>query len=390
MPNETIFLYGQGGAGNHGCEAIVRSTAQLLAPARLTVFSHNPEQDVQFGLDAICDIRPMTNKFDPARRSLKSMRYNLYKNILKNEQAAFDYYNGPVVSAARPGRRFLSVGGDVYCYDSWRAAAKLNDRLLARGAKLVLWGASVEPAALAADAALRAELARFSLITARETLSYTALREVNPNTVLVCDTAFALTPSAVALPKGFVPGKTVGVNVSPLVQGAGKNALVTENYAALIEWTLAHTEHTVALIPHVTWVDVNDLAPLTALYERYRATGRVVLVGAEYNCCQLKYLIAQCCAFVGARTHATIAAYSSGVPTLVCGYSVKARGIAQDLFGAGENYVVPVQSLTAPAQLADAFAALYAEKEAVAERLKAKIPAYLGRLDAAKAALAKV
>ena len=118
MPDETIFLYGQGGAENHGCEAIVRSTAQLLAPARLTVFSHHPAQDRRFGLDTVCDIRPMTNAFDPARRSIKSIRYHFYKNILKNEQAAFDYYNGPVVSAARPGRLFLSVGGDVYCYDS--------------------------------------------------------------------------------------------------------------------------------------------------------------------------------------------------------------------------------------------------------------------------------
>lgn len=49
--------------------------------------------------------------------------------------------------------------------------------------------------------------------------------------------------------------------------------------------------------------------------------------------------------FIGARTHATIAAYSSLVPTLVVGYSVKARGIARDLFGTEKNYVLPVQLL---------------------------------------------
>lgn len=60
---------------------------------------------------------------------------------------------------------------------------------------------------------------------------------------------------------------------------------------------------------------------------------------------ELKGIIAQCRFFIGARTHATIAAYSSGIPTLVVGYSVKARGIAKDLFGKEDGYVIPVQLL---------------------------------------------
>ena len=46
------------------------------------------------------------------------------------------------------------------------------------------------------------------------------------------------------------------------------------------------------------------------------------------NCMVIKGYISRCELFIGARTHATIAAYSTGVPTLVLGYSVKARGIA--------------------------------------------------------------
>ena len=51
-------------------------------------------------------------------------------------------------------------------------------------------------------------------------------------------------------------------------------------------------------------------------------TGRVLLVG-DHNCMELKGFIGRCRFFVGARTHATIAAYSSCVPTLAAGYSVK-------------------------------------------------------------------
>jgi polysaccharide pyruvyl transferase WcaK-like protein len=37
--------------------------------------------------------------------------------------------------------------------------------------------------------------------------------------------------------------------------------------------------------------------------------------------------------FIGARTHATIAALSSGVPTLSLSYSNKSKGINRDIFG---------------------------------------------------------
>ncbi len=58
---------------------------------------------------------------------------------------------------------------------------------------------------------------------------------------------------------------------------------------------------------------------------------------SKYNAKELKGYISRCRAFVGARTHSTIAAYSTGVPTLAIGYSVKARGIAKDLFGTEET-----------------------------------------------------
>jgi len=45
--------------------------------------------------------------------------------------------------------------------------------------------------------------------------------------------------------------------------------------------------------------------------------------------------------FAGARTHSTIAALSSGVPTLSFAYSIKARGINRDLFGHTEYCMGP-------------------------------------------------
>ena len=79
------------------------------------------------------------------------------------------------------------------------------------------------------------------------------------------------------------------------------------------------------------------------------------------------------------QVHATIAAYSSCVPTLVVGYSVKARGIAKDLFGSWENYVLPVQTLEKKEDLTEAFLWLQKQEEAIRSRLTAEMPGYRER-----------
>lgn len=50
-----INLYYHGGSANHGCEAIVRSTAKILnVPLRL--FTTSPEEDIRYELDQVVDI----------------------------------------------------------------------------------------------------------------------------------------------------------------------------------------------------------------------------------------------------------------------------------------------------------------------------------------------
>ena len=133
----------------------------------------------------------------------------------------------------------------------------------------------------------------------------------------------------------------------------------------------------------------NDLKPLERLYNDFAHSNRVVLLG-DYNCNQLKGFIARCRFFVGARTHATIAAYSSGVPTLVLGYSVKSKGIAKDLFGTYEKYVLPVQSLSDPYELTEHFKWIFEQETAIREHLANVLPEYVSKAYIAKAALEKL
>ena len=84
---------------------------------------------------------------------------------------------------------------------------------------------------------------------------------------------------------------------------------------------------------------------------------------------------------------ATIAAYSTGVPTLVVGYSVKARGIARDLFGTEDGYVLPVQQLRESDELTRAFVRLYEKRDAIRAHLNKTLPGYIARADEARKAL---
>ena len=179
------------------------------------------------------------------------------------------------------------------------------------------------------------------------------------------------------LSNGWKENNTIGINASPLILTSGSEEnVVLEAYRKMIQTMLETTDSNVALIPHVVWKNNNDQIVLKQLYEGFKKTGRVILL-SDYNSMQLKGFIARCRLFVGARTHATIAAYSSGVPTLVLGYSVKSKGIARDIFGTEENYVIPVQNMTNTSALSDGFLWLLENEKDIRVHLESIIPEYI-------------
>ena len=97
------------------------------------------------------------------------------------------------------------------------------------------------------------------------------------------------------------------------------------------------------------------------------------------NCCQLKYIISKCRFMVVARTHASIAAYSSSVPTLVIGYSVKSRGIAKDLFGTEEHYVLPVEKIRGGQDLKDEFMWIAGHEQEIRAHYEKIMAPYIAR-----------
>lgn len=363
-------LYMHTGSGNHGCEAIVRSTSKMLnGPEDLILWSLAKQEETQYGIDGCFEgivESEQLEKFSLAyfealfrRKVLKQPKANLYVFLKK-------MFRGNVA---------LSIGGDNYCYE-WSAnqASELN-RLIRRFCKKsVLWGCSIDPEAI--NKKMIQDLKEYDLITARESITYELLRGINPNTKKVADPAFLLDKIELPLPDNFKDGNTVGINISPLIMdyGSEKN-LILENYKGLIDYIIHNTDMNICLIPHVVWDYNNDCDPIDYLYDIFKNTKRVCMVG-DHNCMELKGFISKCRFFIGARTHATIAAYSTNVPTLVVGYSVKSRGIARDLFGTEEKYVLSVQDLTEKNQLKDHFVWLLKTEQEQKAILSKRIPSY--------------
>ncbi|MDO4293860.1 MAG: polysaccharide pyruvyl transferase family protein [Eubacteriales bacterium] len=381
MKNDKIVLYMHAGSGNHGCEAIVNSLCHLL-PAPAILMTNRAAEDRAYSLKELCS--GIAEEKSVEQNPLIHAWYYAKKKLLHDPESAMRY-RYRAVCGKNLHRLNISIGGDNYCYDNMLDRLMLSNRMFHRqGAKTVLFGCSVEPELLK-NPEILSDMRLYDAIIARESLTFEALQEagVRENVYLHPDPAFLLETKHCPLPEGWEEGRMLGLNISPMILENEKKAGITvENYRALIRHILDTTGLRVALIPHVVWDSNDDRRPIEVLYEAFRDTGRVIRLD-DASAPVLKGYIGRCRLFIGARTHATIAAYSSGVPTLVVGYSVKARGIAKDLFGTDEGYVIPVQTLERREDLTAAFDWLLRQEEPMRRRLARVMPEYQERARAA-------
>lgn len=379
--NDRIVFYLHGGSGNHGCEAIMNSTCHMIEEIPKLLVTNSEQEDRFYSLEPLCDI---LQEKKIAEHFFAHVWYYAWRAVFHDPESFMRYRFRKVLGKNR-APLYISTGGDLYCYElSKKEAIVANSTFCRAGAKTILWGCSLEPELLK-EPEVVADMKRYALITPRETITAAALQEagVVENVKLFPDPAFTLEPERTKLPERFAAGRTVGINVSPMIVRHEKVAGITlANYRKLIDHILQTTRDCVALIPHVMWNHNDDRLTLQELYRGFEADERVMIF-PDLPCRQLKYIISQCRVFIGARTHATIAAYSSLVPTLVVGYSVKARGIARDLFGTEENYVLPVQTLEDPEELIRAYEWMMEREEEIRGRLTAVMPDYQARARAA-------
>ncbi len=363
------FLFNHEGSKNHGCEAIVRGSMNIIEnsdeKAEFVLSSNNPSDDEI--LNNITVKAARTRALTKVEKLIAAVDLK----INNSETYALQKMYSPIVSDAEDCDVCLSVGGDTYCYGDNHGIQVLTRELKKRGKKTVLWGASIG----AEDLSERKleSLRDFDAIFTREPITYELLREngANDNIYLFSDPAFCMERVEVEPIDGFTRENTLGFNISPLVaSGDPRKKEIAEDF---LRFVFENTTMKVLLVPHVVEENNNDYDFMKPIFEKFEHTGRIAILPPDLEARQYKGYIAGTRFFVGARTHSTIAAYSSGVPTIALGYSVKARGIAKDIFGE-EKYVLDIKAMTDYEELRDEFLKLLENENEIRRDLMKSIP----------------
>ncbi|MFC5436375.1 polysaccharide pyruvyl transferase family protein [Rhodanobacter umsongensis] len=359
-----FYLSGQRTFNNRGCEAIVRSTVDMLT--------------AQFG-----EVEVLVPTTDAARDSVqwpeatkRGVRFvRAYQPLqgrywVQLQRLPFRSLQGASWPFPMPGwlrqdlagvDAVLAVGGDNYSLD-YRIPSPVMavDRFaMDMGKPVILWGGSVGPFDQVPGlvAPMTQHLSRMRHVAARESVSYGYLTEKLGlrNVIQTADPAFLLAAEPVDL-EAFWPrgdGRVLGLNVSDLIERYRRPGQdLRSEVADFIRHVVTAHGMGVLLVPHVnpprTANDFSgDSAYMAPMLAQLADLGDTVkMMPQQFNAAQTKYVIGKLSFFIGARTHATIAALSSGVPTISIAYSVKARGINRDLFGS-EDMVLQTPDVSA-------------------------------------------
>lgn len=253
------------------------------------------------------------------------------------------------------GGVMLALGGDNWSLDYGDMALHLFTAPFQSAVKRhfpsVIWAASIGPftAKPPVERKMAKLLPKVDLITSRESLTTEYLRRLGAveNVRETTDPAFLL---PVNRPKNvpdrllkFLEDGAVGINLAPLfaryISVSQKEWF--DRVSEALTYFVEHCDYKVVFIPHVmmepeVFPDNNDYLFMQKLYQELppKIQERFYLYDPRNDdCTNIKWVISQTKALAGCRTHATVAALSTGVPVFCIGYSVKSRGINRDIFG---------------------------------------------------------
>ncbi|WP_085317132.1 polysaccharide pyruvyl transferase family protein [Derxia lacustris] len=407
-----LYLAGQNNFGNRGCEALVRSTTWMLrermgTDASVICPSFRPDLDGAQWPDAKAAGVQFTQAPVLPDGLVWWWRAGKLLPFLRSSKPPL--FDTDANSRARIAESdaVIMTGGDVISLDyglvslyEWSGFIENAARM---GKKTVLWAASVGPFKIPAVEKIMVDhLNAYDAITVRETETLAYLRGIGVNKAkLVADPAFNLQPQAVEFEQHLPPGDQpiVGLNVSPLIRKFRATPEAVESLDADVTAFIKHLvnegKYRVLLVPHVDPLDgvaenSDSHYMLTLMSRLGAASEKVGILPPTYNAAQLKHVISKLKFFIGARTHATIAAMSMGVPVISIAYSVKAKGLNKDLFG-DTRYVLETPKVSKDS-LCDALALLEQDESIIKSCLADRIPVWrknaFGSIDALQQVLA--
>jgi colanic acid/amylovoran biosynthesis protein len=355
--NRPLFiLAGNGSYQNRGCEAIVRGTIKIVEQyfknpqfVAISCLRNNTLLKNQQRIDS--EIGVTHKKINLAYRRFELVWFIETFLRIANPSLLKSFRFAQMIPYLKNATAILSLGGDTYSLDYGipHTYLQLDEIAIKSRVPIFIWGASIGPFSVKSEFEhyMTNHLKSINGIMAREssTVNYLNSIGVKKNVFAVADPAFAMVPTKPALPINFEIGM-IGLNLSPLMAKycCTNDIEIWANKAADIVNLIISTFHKkVLLIYHETNENTDDYQFLEKVIKKISDYNSVQLLPPGLSASELKWVISQCCIFAGARTHSTIAALSSCVPTLSFAYSMKARGINTDIFGSTEFCIEPEQ-----------------------------------------------
>ena len=349
-----ILITGHDTFRNKGCQALIYTTTEILKrafpDASFTVFSWDPEYDEQhFNVDSIeCGFNQ--HRFQVGEFSARNRFWFFLNYYLGLRTDHIIWVNPSFYEAIMSCDLLVVSGGDVladygdesikHCFFPIAMAIALKKPVYIFAQSISQYK-SEEMLKFA-----RFYLNKVSLITVRERLSFDYLKNIGIKAPLhlTADPAFTLMPCSDSRLSEIVQAENLPDTTCPII-GFSVSETATrwsesshEDFARVMaevcDQLINNYKAKIVFAPHVSYPNDpanDDCVAGRAVRSLMVNKQDAFLIEGDYSCEELKAVIGRCALFIGARTHATIAASSMLVPTIAIAYSIKAFGIMEDI-----------------------------------------------------------
>lgn len=311
---------------NKGCMALAYSFKEMIdrnmmaGLKKIYVFSFD---------DYICNIIGSPIEMEVVYISIRtpSTLWNAFKKMKKCE-VIFDFTEGDSFSDIYGLKRFFKV-------------SFIKEMAIRGTSKYILCPQTYGPYShrIAKEIAKHI-IQNASYVCSRDQLSAYAVQKLTGKSIDVyTDIAFGLRKKEIKFSENSEQ-KKIGINVSALLWSGGYNKKnqfgLTVNYKEyiqkLIEIFIKSGQYNIHLIPHVYNDSMQGIENDYAISKRIQYQYPECIVAPRYNLpSEVKYYISQMDYFIGARMHATIGAFSTGVVTIPFSYSRKFEGLYESV-----------------------------------------------------------
>jgi len=358
--NSLFILAGNGSYGNRGCEAIVRGTTKIIRK-----YFKNPnflcystfENSEQFENQKIeeTDDKIVHKKIPLPGKKINYSFKLLRKMGISNLKSFYEYRD--LQNNLPNSEAVLSVGGDTYALD-WgipELYTDLDNIVLKNKKPLIIWGASIGPFDTNPEYEKyiinHLKQVQGLFIRENKTIQYLAKNNIKNNVYHVADPAFVMDPVKPETNKLDlkISPNSIGINLSNIMGIFITNGNFEQwlHLASKIIIDVSkETKYDIYLIPHVVRPvpTDNDYFFLKNIFSNLpKNIDNIKIIPPNLTAPELKWVISQMSVFMGSRMHSNIAALSSCVPTLSLAYSVKAKGITEDIFNSNQYWLNPDQ-----------------------------------------------